>query len=128
MRQVASGGEISRIMLAIKAVLAEHDEMPTLIFDEIDAGISGRIAHVVGEQIKELAKHHQILCITHLPQIASMGERHYRVGKHSDGKETFAEIKELLVHERVKEIAALVGGENISDASLRTAEELLNPS
>jgi len=126
--KIASGGEISRIMLAIKAVLAEHDEMPTLIFDEIDSGISGRIAHVVGEQIKDLAKHHQILCITHLPQIASMGERHYRVGKYSKGNETFAEIQELSANERVQEIAALVGGETLTDASLRTAEELLNPS
>jgi len=126
--KIASGGEISRIMLAIKSVLAEHDEMPTLIFDEIDSGISGRIAHVVGEQIKELAKHHQILCITHLPQIASMGERHYRVGKYSKGNETFAEIQELSTNERVEEIAALVGGENLTDASLRTAEEMLNPS
>ncbi|MEA2078013.1 MAG: DNA repair protein RecN [Candidatus Marinimicrobia bacterium] len=126
--KIASGGEISRIMLAIKSVLAEHDEMPTLIFDEIDSGVSGRIAHVVGEQIKELAKHHQILCITHLPQIASMGERHYRVDKYSKGNETFAKIMELSASERVKEIATIVGGENLSDASLRTAEELLNPS
>jgi DNA repair protein RecN (Recombination protein N) len=126
--KIASGGEISRIMLAIKAVLAEHDEMPTLIFDEIDSGISGHIAHVVGKQIKDLGKHHQILCITHLPQIASMGERHYRVGKYSKGNETFAQIQELSANERVKEIAALIGGKNLSDASLRTAEELLNPS
>ena len=124
--KIASGGEISRIMLAIKSVLAEHDEMPTLIFDEIDAGISGRIARVVGEQIRELAKHHQILCITHLPQIASMGERHYKVGKYSEGNETFAQIHELSASERVDEIAALVGGDELSDASLRTAEELLN--
>lgn len=126
--KIASGGEISRIMLAIKSVLAEHDDMPTLIFDEIDAGISGRIAHVVGEQIRELAKHHQILGITHLPQIASMGERHYRVSKYSKGNETFAEIRELSAAERVEEIAELVGGETLSDASLRTAEELLNPA
>jgi DNA repair protein RecN (Recombination protein N) len=123
--KIASGGEISRIMLAIKSVLAEHDDMPTLIFDEIDAGISGRIARVVGEQIRELAKHHQILCITHLPQIASMGERHYKVGKYSEGNQTFAQINELNAAERVNEIAALVGGEDLSDASLRTAEELL---
>ena len=123
--KIASGGEISRIMLAIKSVLAEHDEMPTLIFDEIDAGISGRIAHVVGEQIKELSKHHQILCITHLPQIASMGERHYKVGKYSEGNKTFAEINELGANERVREIAELVGGDELSDAHLRTAEELL---
>jgi DNA repair protein RecN (Recombination protein N) len=124
--KIASGGEISRIMLAIKSVLAEHDDMPTLIFDEIDTGISGRVAHVVGEQIKELAKHHQILCITHLPQIASMGERHYRVDKSSKNDETFAHIKQLSASERVQEIAYLVGGETLSDASLRTAEELLS--
>jgi DNA repair protein RecN (Recombination protein N) len=124
--KIASGGEVSRIMLAIKAVLAEHDETPTLIFDEIDAGVSGRIAHVVGEQIRELAKHHQILCITHLPQIASMGEHHYRVDKYSIENETFAQIGELSATERVKEIAALVGGEKPSDASIKTAEELLN--
>ena len=126
--KIASGGEISRIMLAIKSVLAEHDETPTLIFDEIDAGISGRIAHVVGEQIRELAKHHQILCITHLPQIASMGERHYRVDKFSEGNETFAEINELDAQARVEEISSLIAGETISDANLRTAEELLKIS
>ncbi|MBN2781533.1 MAG: DNA repair protein RecN [Candidatus Marinimicrobia bacterium] len=126
--KIASGGEVSRIMLAVKSVLAEHDETPTLIFDEIDAGISGRIARVVGEQIRELAKHHQILCITHLPQIASLGERHYRVDKYSKGNETFAEIAELNPQERIQEIAGLVGGEELSDASLRTAEEMLNRS
>ena len=124
--KIASGGEISRIMLAIKSVLAEHDEMPTLIFDEIDTGISGRVAHVVGEQIRELGKHHQILCITHLPQIASMGERHFRVDKYSKENETFAQIKALSPQERIKEIAYLIGGEKLSDASMKTAEELLN--
>lgn len=126
--KIASGGEISRIMLAIKSVLAEHDDMPTLIFDEIDTGISGRVAHVVGEQIRELAKHHQILCITHLPQIASMGERHFRVDKYSKNNETFAQIKALSPDERIKEIAYLVGGEKLSEASMQTAEELLNPA
>ncbi len=126
--KIASGGEISRIMLAIKSVLAEHDEMPTLIFDEIDTGISGRVAHVVGEQIRELGKHHQILCITHLAQIASMGERHFRVDKEVKGDETFAKIKVLSTQDRIKEIAYLVGGEKLSEASLKTAEELLNPA
>lgn len=126
--KIASGGEISRIMLAIKSVLAGHDDMPTLIFDEIDAGISGRIAHVVGEQIRELSKHHQILCITHLPQIASMGERHFRVDKFSKNNETFAQIKALGPQDRIKEIAYLVGGEKLSNASMQTAEELLNPA
>ncbi|MFA6618747.1 MAG: DNA repair protein RecN [Candidatus Neomarinimicrobiota bacterium] len=126
--KIASGGEISRIMLAIKSVLAGHDEMPTLIFDEIDTGISGRVAHVVGEHIRELAKHHQILCITHLPQIASMGERHFRVDKFSKNNETFAQIKSLGPQDRIKEIAYLVGGEKLSDASMKTAEELLNPA
>ncbi|MDZ7796634.1 MAG: DNA repair protein RecN [Candidatus Marinimicrobia bacterium] len=126
--KIASGGEISRIMLAIKSVLARHDETPTLIFDEIDSGISGRIAHVVGEQIRELAEHHQILCITHLPQIAALGERHYRVDKFSKDGQTFADIRELGSSARVKEIANLVGGKKDSEASMRTAEELLKIS
>jgi DNA repair protein RecN (Recombination protein N) len=126
--RIASGGEISRIMLAIKTVLARHDDTPTLIFDEIDAGVSGRIAHVVGEQIRELAGHHQILCITHLPQIAAMGERHFRVDKSSDGKETFAEIRELGASARVDEIATLLGGKETSEAGRQTAEELLKRS
>ncbi|MDD3094873.1 MAG: DNA repair protein RecN [Candidatus Neomarinimicrobiota bacterium] len=126
--RIASGGEVSRIMLAIKSVLARHDETPTLIFDEIDAGVSGRIAHVVGEQIRELAQHHQILCITHLPQIAAMGERHFRVDKSSSEKETFAEIRELNAAARVEEIAALFGGKEPSEAGRKTAEELLKQS
>lgn len=126
--RIASGGEVSRIMLAIKSVLARNDETPTLIFDEIDAGVSGRIAHVVGEQIRELAQHHQILCITHLPQIAAMGERHFRVDKSSNEKETFAEIRELNPAARVEEIAALFGAKEPSEAGRKTAEELLRQS
>lgn len=123
--RIASGGEVSRIMLAIKSVLAEHDDTPTLIFDEIDAGVSGHIAHVVGEQIRELSKHHQILCITHLPQIAAMGERHFKVDKDSDGRETFAKVEELSASTRVDEIASLLSGKKASEAGRKTAEELL---
>lgn len=125
MVKIASGGEVSRIMLALKSVLADHDDVPSLIFDEIDTGISGRIARVVGEQIRHLSKHHQILCITHLPQIASLGDQHYKVDKTSDKEQTYGSLEHLDANERLHEIASMVGGFPVSDASLKTAGELL---
>lgn len=123
--QIASGGEISRTMLAIKSVLAGKDGISTVIFDEIDIGISGRISRVVAEHLRQLARYHQVVCITHLPQIASLGEIHYAVGKRVQNNRTTTSIHQLTEEERVREIATLVGGETISEVTLNNARELL---
>lgn len=123
--KIASGGEISRVMLTIKSVLAEKDKIPVLIFDEIDNGISGRIAQTVGRQLHLLSKSHQIICVTHLPQIASAGDAHYAVEKTFTNNQTHTNLRALNENERVVEIAKLIGGEKISDVNLKSAEELL---
>ncbi|MBS1271600.1 MAG: DNA repair protein RecN [Candidatus Marinimicrobia bacterium] len=123
--QIASGGEISRTMLAIKSVLAGKDGISSVIFDEIDIGISGRISRIVAEQLSDLAEYHQVICITHLPQIASMGDTHFVVGKHVIDKRTKTDIRELSDNERVEEIASLVAGATISETTLQNARELL---
>ena len=123
--KVASGGEISRIMLALKTALAEADKIPVLIFDEIDMGISGRIAQAVGKSLKKLARSHQIICITHLPQIASMGDQHFVVEKFSDGKSTHTKIRRLKTEQRALEIAKLLGGETVTETHIHGAQELL---
>ncbi|MCF7802796.1 MAG: DNA repair protein RecN [Candidatus Marinimicrobia bacterium] len=123
--QIASGGEISRTMLAIKSVLAGKDGISSVIFDEIDIGISGRISRIVAEQLRSLAKYHQVLCITHLPQIASLGDTHYVVRKQVTGDRTSTEIRPLEYEERIEEIASLVGGTSISETTLQNARELL---
>jgi DNA repair protein RecN (Recombination protein N) len=124
--KVASGGEISRIMLALKSLLAESDRVPVLIFDEIDMGISGRIAQSVGTNLRELANSHQTICITHLPQIASLAQHHYLVEKISDEKETHIQIRKLNTDERVEQIARLFGGEIVTETHLQSAKELIN--
>lgn len=123
--KIASGGEISRIMLALKNILAEIDRIPLLIFDEIDSGVSGKIAISVGRSIRNLAGSHQIICITHLPQIASFGNAHYRVEKYVQNKRTFTRIYPLDQPNRVEEIARLMGGEQISETILQSAEQLI---
>jgi DNA repair protein RecN (Recombination protein N) len=122
---VASGGEISRIMLALKSLLAKADRVPVLIFDEIDIGISGRIAQVVGKSLQKLAKTHQVICITHLPQIASSGHCQYLVEKISKNNSTLTTIRELTYQERIEQIARLIGGESITDTHLLSAAELI---
>jgi len=124
--KIASGGELSRIMLAIKSVLAEVDHIPVLIFDEIDSGISGRIATAVGKELKNLALYHQILCVTHLPQIASMAYCHFRVEKMEERGRVVTQVECLEADERTKEIARLISGEKISKESLKTAEKLID--
>lgn len=122
--KVASGGELSRIMLGIKSVLAEKDEIETLIFDEIDAGISGRTAQKVSEQLSEIAKHHQIICITHLAQIAAMADGHFIIEKQTDGKTTETIIKELNDREMIDELARILGGAVITDRVIDNAKEM----
>ncbi len=123
--QIASGGEISRIMLAIKMALQTNDIVSTLIFDEIDSGISGSVAEQVGNTIEDLSNSHQILCITHLSQIAGKGEHHYKVQKSRIKNRNLTEIKKLSVAERVCEVASLISGKEITEASRRQAKTLL---
>jgi DNA repair protein RecN (Recombination protein N) len=122
---VASGGEVSRIMLALKSALAEADSVPVLIFDEIDTGISGRIAHAVGRRLKALGRNHQVICITHLPQIASAGDRHFSVVKRVEDNRSTTVIRGLNPDERIVEIAKLIGGETVTQAALASARELV---
>ena len=124
LRKVASGGELSRIMLAIKKITG-GEEGKTFIFDEIDAGIGGRVAEVVARRLHELSRKHQIICITHLPQIAVYGDHHFLVEKHQGAKTTSAAIKELTGQERGAEIARMLGGITITEKTLEQAEEML---
>ncbi len=122
--KVASGGELSRIMLGIKTVLAKEDEIDTLIFDEIDAGISGRTAQKVSEMLKTLGRNHQILCITHLPQIAAMADHHFLIEKSVDQATTHTNIEELSDEASVEELARMLGGVEITDAVMQNAREM----
>ncbi len=123
--EVASGGEISRLMLCVKALIASTKGLPTIIFDEIDTGVSGSIATQMAGIMKEMAKHRQIIAITHLPQIAAQGESHYKVYKADTDKRTETHINRLNEEERVKEIATMLSGNPITNAALQTAQELL---
>jgi DNA repair protein RecN (Recombination protein N) len=123
--KVASGGEISRIMLGLKTILAKNDKLPLLIFDEIDTGVSGRIAQKVGQALKSLADFHQIISITHLPQIAGLADHHFAVEKSKRDGRVVSFIKKLNDDERVKEVAKLMSGEAVTDASLKGARELM---
>ena len=122
--QVASGGELSRVMLAIKTVLAGRDDIDTLIFDEIDAGISGRTAWRVSEQLDTLAHAHQVICITHLPQIAAMADRHFCIEKSSTQDNTITDIRVLDGEESLGELARLLGSDALTEAALSNAREM----
>ncbi len=126
LKKVASGGEMSRIMLAVKAILAQYSKLPTLIFDEIDTGVSGEIANRMGEIMKEMSVQMQIFAITHLPQIAAKGTEHFKVFKSTVGEDTQSELKLLTAEERVVEIAQMLSGTVISDSALNHAKALLN--
>lgn len=123
--KVASGGELSRIMLAIKTVLAEHDDTPTMIFDEIDTGISGRAAQKVGKKLSELAEKRQVICVTHLAQIAALSDNHLLIEKKTDENRTYTTVHTLDYYEKVCEIARIISGDATNDVSLRNAEELI---
>lgn len=122
--KVASGGELSRIMLAMKTVLADTDDIPTLIFDEIDTGISGRTAQKVSEKLSIIGRKHQVLCITHLPQIAAMADHHFLIEKGIKGDKVTTSIQMLDSHDTVRELARLLGGAAITDTVLKSAEEM----
>ncbi len=124
--KVASGGEVSRIMLALKSVLAKSDKLPILIFDEIDTGVSGRIAQKVGKALKSLASFHQIIAITHLPQIAGLSDLHFVVEKKKSGDRVVSSIRLLNEEEKIREVARLISGEKITEAALMGAKELIS--
>lgn len=125
LEKVASGGELSRIMLCFKSIFADNDRVPTLIFDEIDTGISGRTAAVVGEKMLGIAKKHQVICVTHLAQIAALADAHLMVRKYDDGKNTFVETRQLNEEEKVQRIAQMMDGESDSPSALTHARELI---
>lgn len=123
--QIASGGEVARLMLSIKSMVAHKADLPTIIFDEIDTGVSGEIAHRMGDIMQSMSKDMQVITITHLPQIAGKGAQHYRVFKDDSGKQTQTHIQRLKTDERVTELAQMLSGKNITDAALLNARELL---
>jgi DNA repair protein RecN (Recombination protein N) len=123
--KVASGGEVSRVMLALKTILAKSERLPLLIFDEIDVGVSGRIAAAVGKSIKSLSQFHQVIAITHLPQIAGLADTHFIVEKFERDKRTRTRLRKLELEERVKEVAKLMSGTQVTDSGLRSARELM---
>ena len=123
--KVASGGEVSRIMLAIKAITADSENISTLIFDEVDTGISGITASIVGNKLQSLARNHQVISITHLPQIAAKGDHNYRIYKESDDSETFAYVEEITGEDKLMEIARLLGGTKITKATIENARDLI---
>ncbi|HVA88429.1 MAG TPA: DNA repair protein RecN, partial [Chloroflexota bacterium] len=123
--RIASGGEASRLMLALKTILSEADRTPTLIFDEVDTGVGGRSGQVVGEKLRALAHTHQVLCITHLAQVAALGHEHLRIEKQLVGERTRTVVTPLTGHDRVEEIAAMLGGAPVTETARRAAVDLL---
>ena len=125
MSKVASGGELARIMLAMKNVLAEQDKVNTLIFDEVDTGVSGRAAQKVAEKLKSVARTKQVLCVTHLPQLAAMGDTHLLIAKGERDGRTYTTVTPLDIEGRKRELARIIGGANITETTLKSAEEML---
>lgn len=126
--KIVSGGEMSRIMLAFKSILADIDKIPTLIFDEIDTGISGRTAQVVGEKIANIARNHQVICITHLPQIAALADSHYLIDKKTTENESVTKIIKLDFEQRIEELSRLLGGVNLTETTKQHAREMIEMS
>jgi len=125
LRKIASGGELSRIMLALKGILAQGDRVSVLVFDEIDANVGGRLGSVIGGKLRNLAMHHQVLCITHLPQIASYADRHLTVRKEVAGERTQTTVRTMTGAERIEELAEMMGGQRITETTRTQARELL---
>jgi DNA repair protein RecN (Recombination protein N) len=127
LRRVASGGELSRVLLALRSALAGHSPPPVMIFDEIDAGVGGRTGHVIGEKLKALASRSQVLCVTHLPQIAAFADHHFSIRKTTDRGRTRALVERLEGEARVEEVARMLGGPRITETARRHAHEMLKP-
>ena len=124
--KIASGGELSRMMLAIKTVLSETDPTDTLIFDEVDSGVSGSAAERIGMKLKEVSKGTQVLCVTHLPQIAAQAKNHYKITKRTDDGRTFTSVDVLSEQGRVEELARIMGGVTVTDSARDYARDLIN--
>jgi DNA repair protein RecN (Recombination protein N) len=125
LRKIASGGELSRIMLALKTVGKDKGGLKTLIFDEIDSGIGGKTAECIAERLRALAKRHQVICVTHLPQIASFAPHHFRIDKTVEKNRTFTSVKPLSFEDRVEEISRLLSGSRITPTAVQNAREML---
>ena len=125
MSKVASGGELARIMLAMKNVLAERDQIATLNFDEVDTGVSGRAAQRVAEKLRSVAAHKQVLCVTHLPQLAALANTHLLIAKSERDGRTYTSVTPLDIEGRKRELARIIGGTNITETTLKSAEEML---
>jgi DNA repair protein RecN (Recombination protein N) len=125
LRKIASGGELARFMLALKVVLAQANPVPTLVFDEVDAGIGGRVAAAVGERLHRLARERQVLCVTHLPQVASRADHHFQVEKRTQKGRTSTRVRPLDDGDRINEVARMLGGARVTSASRRHAEEMI---
>ena len=125
-QKIASGGELARIMLALKNVLAENDQVGTMVFDEVDTGVSGRAAQKVAEKLADVARSKQVLCVTHLPQLAAMADVHFSVEKGERGGRTYTQVERLSRERRKEELARLTSGEHITEATLDAAGELLD--
>ena len=123
--RIASGGELSRMSLAIQVIASDGSAIPTMVFDEIDSGVGGGVAEMVGRRLQELGASRQVLCVTHLPQVASLADRHFRVSKVSDGKSTRTRLHVLDKDERVEELARMLGGMEITRKTLAHAAEML---
>lgn len=126
LKKVASGGEMSRIMLTIKSILTKYEQLPTIMFDEIDTGVSGEISNRMGDIMEEMSSTMQVFSITHLPQVASKGHHHFKVYKEDIGQQTHTKIKKLTLEERVVELAEMLGGKTLSDSAIAHAKQLLN--
>ncbi len=126
LKKVASGGELSRIMLSVKKILSEHTQLPTIIFDEIDTGVSGEISNKIAQIMQQMSQHMQVITITHLPQIAAKGTHHYKVFKSDVNGITTTNLKQLSSEERIIEIAEMLSGKEISDSARTHAKELLH--
>jgi len=125
LNKVASGGELARIMLAMKNVLAEQDQVATLIFDEVDTGVSGRAAQKVAEKLRSVAKNKQVLCVTHLPQLAALASTHLLIAKEERSGRTYTTVTPLDIEGRKRELARIIGGANITETTLKSAGEML---
>ena len=125
LRKIASGGELSRLTLAVKSVLAAVDRVPTLIFDEIDTGVGGRLGSALGKALAELARHHQVICVTHLPQMASYADRHWVIRKRIERGRSRTTITPLNDQERVEELAAMLRGESAAEGTRQEAMAML---
>ncbi len=126
LKKVASGGELSRIMLTIKSILARYEHLPTMMFDEIDTGVSGEISNKMGDIMQAMSQTMQVFSITHLPQVASKGDQHFKVYKIEEGGTTNTKMKKLTPEERVVELAGMLGGKELTDSAMAHARELLN--